>query len=135
MVILGGAGPVHDIGREAFQEVDQMNIMRPPVQVPASAHHGRPVPGGSSAPPSARPCPAARAPVYIDCGADVLYEEIEESDAGSPHHTTRSAAKPAADPASHRRGRRPPSQGRAPHESWPEEASSSPAAAPSLNAS
>ena len=29
MVILGGAGPVHDIGREAFQEVDQVGIMEP----------------------------------------------------------------------------------------------------------
>ncbi len=29
MVILGGAGPVHEIGREAFQEVDQVGIMQP----------------------------------------------------------------------------------------------------------
>mgnify|MGYP001425342981 CR=1 FL=1 len=32
MVILGGAGPVHEIGREAFQEVDQQSIIDPMVK-------------------------------------------------------------------------------------------------------
>ncbi|MCH8103701.1 MAG: thiamine pyrophosphate-binding protein [Chloroflexi bacterium] len=29
MVIVGGAGPVHEIGRDAFQEVDQIGVLRP----------------------------------------------------------------------------------------------------------
>ncbi len=32
MVILGGAGPVHEIGREAFQEIDQVGVMQPIVK-------------------------------------------------------------------------------------------------------
>ena len=96
MVILGGAGPVHEIGREAFQEVDQQTIIDPLVKW------------------SSRPTQAARypevvsmafreavngrpGPVYIDCGADVLYEEVEEDEAISGTHAAR-RTRPAAEP-------------------------------------
>ena len=97
MVILGGAGPVHDIGREAFQEVDQMNIMRPLCkylhQPTMAARYPEVVSTAFRQAMSGRP-----GPVYIDCGADVLYEEIEESDAVAPSRYEK-RSKPNADPA------------------------------------
>ena len=46
MVILGGAGPVHDIGREAFQEVDQVGVMEPMMKWVHQTTHGGTVSGG-----------------------------------------------------------------------------------------
>ncbi len=97
MVILGGAGPVHDIGREAFQEVDQVGIFEPLckyVHQPTRAErYPEIVSTAFRQATSGRP-----GPVYVDCGADVLYEEVEEERAIAP---TRAADKsrPAADPA------------------------------------
>ena len=77
MVILGGASPVHEIGREAFQEVDQVGIMEPLckyVHRPTSAARYPEIVSTAY-----RQALAGRpGPVYVDCGADVLYEEIEE---------------------------------------------------------
>ncbi|MCI0869882.1 MAG: thiamine pyrophosphate-binding protein [Chloroflexi bacterium] len=97
MVILGGAGPVHEIGRDAFQEVDQESIMKPLCKYwhrpTMAARYPEIVSTAYRQAQSGRP-----GPVYIDCGADVLYEEIEESDAIAP---TRAAKKsvPSGDPA------------------------------------
>ena len=95
MVILGGAGPVHEIGRGAFQEIDQVGVMQPIVKYwhrpTTAARYPEIVSTAYRQAMSGRP-----GPVYIDCGADVLYEEIEEDDAISPtRFTTRS--RPAAE--------------------------------------
>ncbi|MCH7740383.1 MAG: thiamine pyrophosphate-binding protein [Chloroflexi bacterium] len=83
MVTLGGAGPIEDYGRDAFQELDQVSIfktiskavMRPtdPARYPEHistafriATEGRP------------------GPVYVDCAEDVLYGEVEEEKVGTP---------------------------------------------------
>ncbi|MCI0437991.1 MAG: thiamine pyrophosphate-binding protein [Chloroflexi bacterium] len=83
MVILGGAGPVHEIGREAFQEVDQVSIMKPLCkawyQPTMAARYPELVSTAYRKATTGRP-----GPVYIDCGGDVLYEEIEESKAIAP---------------------------------------------------
>ena len=96
MVVLGGAGPVHDIGREAFQEVDQVGIMQPLCKFlhrpTMAARYPEVVSMAFRQATSGRP-----GPVYIDCGADVLYEEIEESDAVVPSRYEK-RSKPAADP-------------------------------------
>ena len=97
MVILGGAGPVHDIGREAFQEVDQVGIMEPMMkwvhQTTHAARYPEVVSMAFRKATSGRP-----GPVYIDCGADVLYEEIEEEDAVRPYRAER-RTRPAAEAA------------------------------------
>ena len=94
MVILGGAGPVHDIGREAFQEVDQVGVMEPMMkwvhQTTHAARYPEVVSMAFRKATSGRP-----GPVYIDCGADVLYEEIEEEDAIPPYRAER-RTRPAA---------------------------------------
>jgi acetolactate synthase-1/2/3 large subunit len=97
MVILGGAGPVHEIGRDAFQEVDQSGIMRPLCkywhQPTQAARYPEIVSTAFRQAVSGRP-----GPVYVDCGADVLYEELDEADAIAP---TRAAkrSRPVGDPA------------------------------------
>ena len=97
MVILGGAGPVHEIGREAFQEVDQVGIFGPLckyVHQPTRAErYPEIVSTAFRQATSGRP-----GPVYVDCGADVLYEEIEESTSVRPSRSSMKS-KPAADPA------------------------------------
>ncbi len=96
MVILGGASPVHEISREAFQEVDQTSIMKPLCkywhQPTMAARYPEIVSTAFRQATTGRP-----RPVYIDCGADVLYEDIEEDTAIKP---TRAAkrSRPAAEP-------------------------------------
>ena len=96
MLILGGASPVHHIGREAFQEVDQVGVMAPLckyVHRPTSAaRYPEIVATAYRQATSGRP-----GPVYVDCGADVLYEEIEEDDAVRPTRALK-RTKPAAEP-------------------------------------
>ena len=95
MVILGGAGPVHEIGREAFQEVDQVGIMEPMMkwvhQTTQAARYPEVVSMAFRKATTGRP-----GPVYIDCGADVLYEEVEEDDAITPYRAER-RSRPAAE--------------------------------------
>lgn len=95
MVILGGAGPVHEIGREAFQEVDQVGIMEPMMkwvhQTTQAARYPEVVSMAFRKATTGRP-----GPVYIDCGADVLYEEVEEDDAVTPYRAER-RSRPAAE--------------------------------------
>ena len=96
MVILGGAGPVHDIGREAFQEVDQVGIFQPLCKYwhrpTMAARYPEIVSTAFRQATSGRP-----GVVYIDCGADVLYEELDESDAVPPPRFA-SRSRPAAEP-------------------------------------
>lgn len=96
MVILGGAGPVHEIGRGAFQEVDQESIIKPlckfwhrPTQ---AARYPEIVSIAYRQAQSGRP-----GPVYIDCGADVLYEEVEENDVRTPSRYVK-RSRPAGEP-------------------------------------
>ncbi len=96
MLVLGGAGPVHEISRGAFQEVDQVNIMRPICkywhQTTQAARYPEIVSTAYRQATSGRP-----GPVYIDCAADVLYEEVEEEDAvPATRYTKRS--RPSAEP-------------------------------------
>ena len=95
MVVLGGAGPVHEIGREAFQEVDQVGIMEPMMkwvhQTTQAARYPEVVSMAFRKATTGRP-----GPVYIDCGADVLYEEIDEEDAITPWRAER-RSRPAAE--------------------------------------
>ena len=98
MLILGGASPVHEIGRGAFQEVDQVAVVQSMCKyshrTTMAARYPEIVSTAYRQAMSGRP-----GPVYIDCGADVLYEEIEEESAVQPSRaikTSRPAAEPGA---------------------------------------
>lgn len=97
MVILGGASAVHEIGRESFQEVDQERIMQPICKYwhrpTMAARYPEIVSTAYRQAMSGRP-----GPVYIDCGADVLYEEVEEDEAVAPTRASRKSV-PAGDAA------------------------------------
>ena len=96
MIILGGASPVHEIGREAFQEVDQLSVMQPLCKYThrptTAARFPEIVSTAYRQTLSGRP-----GPVYIDCGGDVLEEEIEEAEAVQPSRAER-RTRPAAEP-------------------------------------
>ncbi len=96
MIILGGAGPVHEIGRDAFQEVDQIGIFKPLCkyvhQPTLPERYPEIISTAFRQATSGRP-----GPVYIDCGADVLYEEVDESKViKAPRSVVKS--RPNADP-------------------------------------
>lgn len=96
MVTLGGAGPISDYGKDAFQELDQVSIfaplskatMRPtdaaryPEQIAAAFRIAR---GG-------RP-----GPVYVDCAEDVLYATVDETSVPPPPRASK-IAPAEADP-------------------------------------
>ncbi len=96
MVILGGASPVHEIGRGSFQEVDQVNIMKPLCKAwhqPGKAErYPEVVSMAYRQSMSGRP-----GPVYIDCGADVLYDWVEESEVPAPTRFAK-RSRPMAEP-------------------------------------
>ncbi|MFQ5934579.1 MAG: thiamine pyrophosphate-binding protein [Dehalococcoidia bacterium] len=95
MVILGGASEVHEIGRESFQEVDQVDVMQPLCKywhrTTMAARYPEIVSTAYRQAVSGRP-----GPVYVDCGADVLYEEIEEEAAVKPTRVFK-RSRPAAE--------------------------------------
>ena len=94
MIVLGGASAVHERGKGTFQEVDQMGIMDPlckfshrPTQASrfpeiVSMAYRKSISG--------RP-----GPVYIDCGIDVLDEEIDVESI-SPFSKASLISKPGA---------------------------------------
>ena len=96
MVILGGASAVHEIGREGFQEVDQVSVMQPLCKYShrptSAARYPEIVSTAYRQTLSGRP-----GPVYVDCGADVLYEEIEEESAVKPSRAVK-RSRPAGEP-------------------------------------
>ena len=95
MVVLGGASAVHVIGREDFQEVDQVSIMQPLCKYShrptMAARYPEIVSTAYRQALSGRP-----GPVYIDCGGDVLYEEIEGDEAVKPTRAVK-RSRPAAE--------------------------------------
>ncbi len=83
MVTLGGAGPLRDIYRGGFQEVDLPNVFAPiskSVIRPTNAERlPELIANAFRAAASDRP-----GPVYVECNEDVLYTQLEESKAATP---------------------------------------------------
>ncbi|MSQ08024.1 MAG: thiamine pyrophosphate-binding protein [Dehalococcoidia bacterium] len=96
MVTLGGAGNAGDVGRDAFQEIDQARIFEPvskavirPIQAERYPEH---ISTAFRMATQGRP-----GPVYVDCNEDVLYSKVDEEKAVSPTRP-RTLARPVADP-------------------------------------
>jgi len=96
LIILGGASAVHEFGREAFQEVDQVSVMKPLCKYwhrpTSAARYPEIVSTAYRQATSGRP-----GPVYVDCGGDVLYEELEEESAVQPTRALK-RSRPTAEP-------------------------------------
>ena len=96
MVTLGGAGPLRDVYRGGFQEVDLPAIFAPVSKaVYRPTHASRMKEVVSSAfrtAASDRP-----GPVYVECNEDVLYGEVAQSDIVPPSRAA-AIAPPEGDP-------------------------------------
>lgn len=99
VVALGGASPVSEFGTGAFQEIDQVAIMRPVTKWAERVYETHRIPEmidlAFRQAISGRP-----GPVYLDLPADVLYEEVDAESVRWPDLTrTLQRARPQADPA------------------------------------
>lgn len=96
MVTLGGAGPLRDIYRGGFQEIDLPGIFAPvskAVYRPTDASRMKEVVSSAfRAAVSDRP-----GPVYVECNEDVLYGEVASADVISPSRAA-AIAPPQGDP-------------------------------------
>jgi len=96
LVAVGGSAPLSSRGRGAFQEIDQVAMMRPVTRFAEQATDPRHIPElvGNAL----RECIARPGPVYLDLPADVLYRPVEESEVRWVHPTA-SRHRPRADDA------------------------------------
>jgi acetolactate synthase-1/2/3 large subunit len=79
LVAFGGASPVGQYARGAFQEIDQLAIMKPVTKFAERVYEARRIPEYV-----ARAFRMARSgkpgPVYLDLPGDVLYADVDEAD-------------------------------------------------------
>ncbi len=77
VVALGGASPIGALGRGAFQEIDQVGIMRPVTKWAERVYDARRIPEMIDL--AFRKAMAGKpGPVYLDMPGDVLHQEVEE---------------------------------------------------------
>jgi len=78
VVALGGSSPVGDYGTDAFQEIDQVAVMRPVTKWADRVYEARRIPEyvhrAFTTASSGKP-----GPVYLDLPGDVLYQTVEEA--------------------------------------------------------
>ncbi|WP_442579783.1 thiamine pyrophosphate-binding protein [Mesorhizobium sp. ASY16-5R] len=98
VVAFGGAAPVGQYAKGAFQEVDQLEIMKPVTKFAERVYDARRIPEYV-----ARAFRMARSgkpgPVYLDLPGDVLYADVEEEGIFRPVPQPETL-RPGADPAS-----------------------------------
>ena len=96
MVTLGGAGPLRDVYRDGFQEVDLPNIFAPVSKSVIRPTYPARMPEHIST--AFRTAMSDRpGPVYVECNEDVLYGEVDENEAESPTRAN-TVSPPSADP-------------------------------------
>ena len=79
VIAIGGSSPVSQFGMGAFQEMDQVAMMRPITRWAERAYDARRIPELLSA--AFRHAFAAQpGPVYLDMPGDVLYRDVDPSD-------------------------------------------------------
>jgi acetolactate synthase-1/2/3 large subunit len=99
VVALGGSSPVGTSGRGAFQEIDQLALMKPCTKWAARVHHPKRVPE-MVAKAFQQSMSGKPGPVYLDLPGDVLYQDINESEIEWPEPWDSDArARPSAAPA------------------------------------
>ena len=76
VIALGGASPIHHFHTEAFQEVDQLSMMRPAVKWAGQAISPRRIPEYINI--AYRQAMTGRmGPAYLDLPGDVLYSRVQ----------------------------------------------------------
>lgn len=100
VVALGGSSPISAALTGAFQEIDQVAIMRPVTKWAERVHHTERIPEYIDM--AFRAAMAGKpGPVYLDLPGDVLYGEVDEESVHWPRPAAqRQEMKPAASPQS-----------------------------------
>jgi acetolactate synthase-1/2/3 large subunit len=79
IIALGGASPIHHFHTEAFQEIDQLSMMRPICKWAAQAISAKRIPDYINI--AYRQAMSGRlGPAYLDLPGDVLYSRVNEDD-------------------------------------------------------
>lgn len=86
VVAVGGSSSVLELGTGAFQEIDQVAIMRPITKWAERVYEARRIPELLNK-AFQTACSGKPGPVYLDLPGSVLYEEIEESDIEWPDYS------------------------------------------------
>jgi thiamine pyrophosphate-dependent acetolactate synthase large subunit-like protein len=98
LLAVGGASPVSQFGKDAFQEVDQVSVFKPITKWAQRAYDPRRVPElvATAVREAFNGCPG---PVYLDMPGDVLYREVDEESVWYPEPgPTLARARPSGDP-------------------------------------
>lgn len=97
VVAIGGASPVAQRGTGAFQEIDQVDIMRPVTKWAERVYDARRIPEYVAL--AFRQAMAGKpGPVYLDLPGDVLYKEVDEAEVFWPKVSSADdRARPVAD--------------------------------------
>jgi len=98
VVAIGGSSPVSQLGKGAFQEMDQVAMMRPVVRWAERVYDPRRIPE-LVATAFRHACGGRPGPVYLDLPGDVLYRQVEDGEvAWTEPFEPRTRARPAGDP-------------------------------------
>ena len=98
VVAIGGSSPVSQLGKGAFQEMDQVAMMRPVVRWVERVYDPRRIPE-LVATAFRHACGGRPGPVYLDLPGDVLYRQVEDGEvAWTEPFEPRTRARPAGDP-------------------------------------
>jgi acetolactate synthase-1/2/3 large subunit len=98
VVAIGGSSPVSQLGKGAFQEMDQVAMMRPIVRWAERVYDPRRIPE-LVATAFRHACGGRPGPVYLDLPGDVLYRQVEDGEvAWTEPFEPRTRARPAGDP-------------------------------------
>jgi thiamine pyrophosphate-dependent acetolactate synthase large subunit-like protein len=98
VVALGGSSPVSQYGMGAFQEFDQLAVMRPVTKWAARVYEARRIPEFVDR-AFAQALQGKPGPVYLDFPADVLHEQVDPGrvrwpSPAAPHFPARTGADP-----------------------------------------
>ncbi|HYZ21905.1 MAG TPA: thiamine pyrophosphate-binding protein [Rhodopila sp.] len=78
VVALGGSSPIHQFGRQVFQEIDQMELMRGCTKHVDRLLNLKRIPQQINA-AMQQAIAGKPGPVYLDCPGDMLYQKIDEN--------------------------------------------------------
>jgi len=96
IIAIGGASPQRALTMEAFQEMDQLAMMRPVVKAAHRVENAVQIPTLMSV-AFRQALDGKRGPVYLDLPGDILAQKVEESGIRWPS-SSRVESRPAGDP-------------------------------------
>ena len=98
LLAIGGASPVSQFDKGAFQEMDQLSVFKPITKWAERVYDPRRIPE-LVAMAARQALDGAPGPVYLDMPGDVLYREVDEDSITYPDPSALTRNRPAGDPA------------------------------------